>query len=260
MGLKTLDFNKEVIIVVLSKQQIYDYAVAILEQIGETHAVRDAVYGGVERYDYSYVGYGLCIYKSDNLVKINYEHNGTVYRGFGSGNVVEYVSGDWELLLKELFNSIPDMLVRRKMNEGERERKIKAWENITRELKEWVKFLPMKSSYNVALGNSGVVTSVYEDDIVKVMEENCSNSFSGTNIRICVYEFHYSEEKCWYGTKRKKESKLVFDSRNNKILINGTWSNHLAAVAERARTEKEIIRKKSQPTIEDRIRQIRNLD
>lgn len=242
----------------LLKQQIYDYATEILERIGERRGVRDVVYGGIEGYDYSYVGYGLYIYKSDGRVQIDYEYSEPVYRGFSSNSVTQYVPGDWELILEELYNSIPDILAKREAKENEEKRRIETWENTTRELKRWLKFLPMKSDYSVAPGNSGMTTSVYEDDMVKVVEKNKSSSFSGTNIRICVYEFYYVEEKHWYGKKRKKESRLVFDSGDSKALVDGAWSSHLAVVAELARIDKEIARKKSQLTVEDRIKQIRS--
>ena len=242
----------------LTKNQIYDYAVEILERIGRADGVRDVVYGGIERYDYYYVGYGLSISKIDGRVEIVYEYGELVYRSFGPDNVPRYVPGDWELILKELFGSISDILVERRIKEDEEKRRARVWEETRQKIMACLNFLPMERiNYSIAFGNSGKSTYAYEDEVVEVVEYSSGDSYCGTHTRVVVYEFYYIQEKHWYGVRQEKRSRTVFDSSDKNVFLEGSWCDHLSAVAEMARVKERTAWEKSIPTAEERIRQIR---
>ncbi len=93
----------------LTCEEIVEYATAIVNQLGWVIPVRDAEYGGTEYCYQNYNGFGFSITKGNGgggLI-IEYDEE-AVYRAVDT----YYYPGEWEVLLKELYDSIPRLLAK----------------------------------------------------------------------------------------------------------------------------------------------------
>lgn len=227
----------------LTCSQIEEYADEILEKLGQSHSVRDDVYGGVDYYWYEYGGYGIYIYNYDRR-NTTIKYDGSLVYDYAAE---DYCPGEWELVLKELYDSIPKILARQKEVMELKERNQALINDCLKYLVDW--------SHHETL--SGKVTGGnYEDPVIRIKVDD---------IGIRFYKKNRSK---WIPLKMVY--KLVYDSadigQQDDIFRDQNVCEHLERkIAEaKIRTEeaariKAERERESLPKPSDYINQLRNL-
>lgn len=218
----------------LTNEKVREYCLSILDNLGKNTFERDELYGGTSVSGREYYGYGLYIGQKyeDNTIRISFEEK-SVFRS----DVGVIYHGGWEQVLFELWRKAPTLAETYRLKAAKKRRKIENWKSLGEYLERFLKYLPMETTRYEGPTRS-VVTSVYVDNVVKVIQEKVGWENPRPDIRVYVSEI--IEENRWYGKKKIQQYKLVFDNHQQESFIDGDWHQYLIDIIKAWMAKKEV--------------------